>query len=407
MINKKLKKYVIGLSIVFATPGILLAAPNEFDLSTNATDTMARLFDGKLLPDQMVEVLSQVDTLVPSATISKGTQSHDFIISNKKLGEIEIKHEGEKYDLFDFLALNRIAGIMILKDGKVVLEEYQLGLKPDMRWLSASMIKSVTSTLVGIAIKDGHIKSLQDAVTDYLPQLKGSGYEDVTLENILQMRSGVSWDETYNDPSSDRRKMLILQHEQKPGAFIEFMSTLTRDEPAGSRYNYSTGETYLIGSLIEAAVGKPLPEYLSERLWQPLGMQQDGRWWLMSSSGPITAGGGYAATLRDYARFAQFVADDAVIDGKKQVPDNWFEQAAISGTEDMGYGYQWWTYDKPNDATINAGALAARGVYGQSMYIHPKENIVVVLLGAQSKTAGRGVIPYDLLHSQVVELLRE
>src|SRR5690625_2731134 len=405
MLKAVLKTNVVALSLVLGLSSSM-AAPNEYALDSDNEVTMARLFDGHLLPDQMIEVLSSVDQLVPSATIAKGDKVSEFELSDRSLGNVDFEYKDKNYDIFDFMALNRIAGMLILKDGKVVLEEYQLGLEPDMRWLSASMVKSLTSTLVGLAIADGHINSVDDMVVDYLPVLKDSGYDGVTIKQILQMRSGVKWDETYNDPNSDRRQVLDLQHKQEPGAFLEFMSTLEREVPAGSRYNYSTGETYLIGALVEAAVNKPLPEYLSERIWQPLGMERDGKWWLMSPEGPITAGGGYAATLRDYARFAQFIASGAVIDGESLVPEGWFEEAGKTGIDDIGYGYQWWTYDKPGDDPIHNGAVTARGVYGQSMYINFDEDLVIVILGAQSKTAGMGVIPYDVFHAEVAKALQ-
>lgn len=364
------------------------------------------LFDGQLMPDDMVQVLSHVDVLVPSATIKKGAAVVPFEKSSITLPALKITQQDKTYDLYDFLALNRVAGLMILKDGKVVMEQYNLGIDDQTRWLSASMIKSLTSTLVGVAIKDGHIDSVQDQVVKYLPELKGSGYDGVTIEQILQMRSGVQWDETYNDPKSDRRQVLEMQYRQKPGEFLRFMATLTRAHEPGTQYNYSTGETYLVGSLLEAAVGKPLQDYLSEKLWQPLGMEQDGRWWVLSPEGPITAGGGYAATLRDYARLAKFYADKGVLNGQQLVPDGWFESATRSGTPDKGYGYQWWTFDKPTDDPTHRGAFSARGVYGQSMYIHPNAGVVIVLLGAQSKTGGRMVVDYDAFHAAVVQALQ-
>lgn len=365
-----------------------------------------RLFDGQLMPDDMVQVLSHVDVLVPSATIKKGDQVRPFERAGIELPPLRILQNGTTYDLYDFLALNRIAGAMILKDGKVVLEQYNLGITPQTRWLSASMIKSLTSTLVGVAIKEGHIKSVHDQVVDYLPELKGSGYDGVTIEQILHMRSGVKWDETYNDPKSHRRQVLEMQYRQQPGEFLKFMATLERAHEPGTQYNYSTGETYLIGSLLAAATGRPVEEYLSEKLWQPLGMEQDGRWWVMSPEGPITAGGGYAATLRDYTRLASFYANKGVLDGKQLVPDGWFEQATVSATPDKGYGYQWWTYDKPGDAAVHEGAFAARGVYGQAMYINPSAGVVIVLLGAQSKTGGRTVVNYDAFYEAVIEALK-
>lgn len=364
------------------------------------------LFDGQLMPDDMVDVLSHIDQLVPSATIKKGNKVRPFKKSSLTLPGLQIKQGDVSYDLYDFLALNRIAGLMILKDGNVVTEQYNLGIDDQTRWLSASMIKSLTSTLVGVAIKDGHIKDVQDDVVTYLPELKGSGYDGVTIEQILQMRSGVQWDETYNDADSDRRQVLEMQYRQTPGEFLEFMATLKRAHEPGTHYNYSTGETYLVGALLEAAVGEPLQDYLSHRLWQPLGMEQDGRWWLLSPEGPITAGGGYAATLRDYARLAQFYADGGVLDGEPLVPDDWFKHATTSATPDQGYGYQWWTYDKDSDDPAHHGAFSARGVYGQAMYIHPETNTTIVVLGAQSKTAGRMVVDYDAFYLAVVNALR-
>ncbi|HRL20879.1 MAG TPA: serine hydrolase, partial [Alcaligenes sp.] len=364
------------------------------------------LFDGQLMPDDMVQVLSHVDVLVPSATIRKGAAAVPFETSSITLPALSIRQHDKTYDLYDFLALNRVAGLMILKDGKVVMEQYNLGINEQTRWLSASMIKSLTSTLVGVAIQDGHIGSVQDQVVKYLPALKGSGYDGVTVEQILQMRSGVRWDETYNDPKSDRRQVLEMQYRQQPGEFLTFMATLKRAHQPGTQYNYSTGETYLVGSLLEAAVGKPVQDYLSEKLWQPLGMEQDGRWWVLSPEGPITAGGGYAATLRDYARLAKFYADKGVLNGQQLVPDAWFETATRSATPDKGYGYQWWTYDKPTDDPIHRGAFSARGVYGQSMYIHPESGVVIVILGAQSKTGGRMVVDYDAFHAAVLKALR-
>lgn len=364
------------------------------------------LFDGQLMPDDMVQVLSHVDVLVPSATIRKGAAAVPFETSSITLPALSIRQHDKTYDLYDFLALNRVAGLMILKDGKVVMEQYNLGINEQTRWLSASMIKSLTSTLVGVAIQDGHIGSVQDPVVKYLPALKGSGYDGVTVEQILQMRSGVRWDETYNDPKSDRRQVLEMQYRQQPGEFLTFMATLKRAHQPGTQYNYSTGETYLVGALLEAAVGKPVQDYLSEKLWQPLGMEQDGRWWVLSPEGPITAGGGYAATLRDYARLAKFYADKGVLNGQQLVPDAWFETATRSATPDKGYGYQWWTYDKPTDDPVHRGAFSARGVYGQSMYIHPESGVVIVILGAQSKTGGRMVVDYDAFHAAVLKALR-
>ena len=173
--------------------------------------------------------------------------------------------KGKRYDLFDYLSLNRVSGLLVLKDGKIAFEDYELGNTDQTRWVSWSIVKSISSTLVGAAIQDRYIGSLDDKVTKYLPQLAGSAYDGVTIKNVLQMASGVKWNETYTDPESDRRHMLDLQIQQKSGAILKFMAGLPRAAAPGTVWNYSTGETHVIGALLGAAVKRPLAQYLLKR----------------------------------------------------------------------------------------------------------------------------------------------
>src|SRR5262249_11858483 len=160
-----------------------------------------------------------------------------------------------------------------------VFEDYELGITSASRWPSFSMAKSVSSTLVGAALQQGLIKSLDDPITQYVPALRGGAYEGVSVRNILQMASGVKWNEAYTDPKSDRRKLLEKQLEQKPGSIVAYMNTLSRAGAPGSIWNYSTGESFLVGAVIEGATKKSLATYLSETFWQPLGMEKDATWW--------------------------------------------------------------------------------------------------------------------------------
>src|SRR5262249_42059923 len=153
------------------------------------------------------------------------------------------------------------------KDGRIAHEQYELGNTEKTRWMSMSIIKSFTGSLVGAAIKDGYIKSLDEQLTTFLPQFVGTAYEGVTVRNLVQMASGVRWNETYTDPSSDRRQLLDVQNSQKPGAVLELMAKLPRAAAPGTRWNYSTGETQVVAALVRAAVKKPLAQYLSERIW--------------------------------------------------------------------------------------------------------------------------------------------
>jgi CubicO group peptidase (beta-lactamase class C family) len=345
-----------------------------------------QVFDGKMLPRVEVATFEHSDTLFPVKVVQRKGPVRPLRASAIHLKGLQFKSGSQDYDLFDYLAYNRVAGLLIVKNGEVVLEDYELGTGPGARWPSFSMAKSVSSTLLGAAMQQGLIKSLDDPVTQYLPEMKGGAYEGVSIRNILQMASGVKWDETYTDPKSDRRKLLEAQLAQKPGAIIAYMNALQRAGAPGTIWNYSTGESFLIGALLERVTHKPLATYLSETLWSPLGMEKDATWWTESPGGMGLSGSGLGATLRDYARFGSFVLNDGVVDGKRIVPEGWFREACsahlIGGTR-VDYGYFWWPI--PEGDAIHHGAFQARGIFGQHMYINPAEKLVIVVLSARPK----------------------
>ena len=172
-----------------------------------------------------------------------------------------------------YLAGQRMAGLVIVHDGKMRLERYGLGFDSAGRWTSFSVAKSITSVLVGAAIRDGHIRSMDDKVSDYIPQMKGSAYDDVSIRQLLTMTSGVRWNEDYADPNSDVARFNNHQPEEGVEALVSYLRRLPREVPAGTRWNYSTGETNLVGILVSQATKRPLAEYLSERIWIPAGCQ--------------------------------------------------------------------------------------------------------------------------------------
>lgn len=345
-----------------------------------------QVFDGAMLPEVEVLTFEHSDTLFPVKQVRAGGPVRPLPRAPKKLTNVEFQSRGTEYDLFDYLADNRVAGLLVLKDGKVALEDYELGIRPETRWISFSMAKSVASTLVGAAVQQGLIANLDEPLIHYLPALKSGPYAVVSVRNILQMASGVKWNETYTDPQSDRRKLLDKQLEQKPGSIVAYMNTLSRAGAPGSIWNYSTGESFLVGALLEAATHKPLATYLSETLWSPLGMEQDATWWVESPGGMGLAGSGLGATLRDYGRYGLLVQQDGVLDGKRVVPAGWFEQATrphkIGGTS-VDYGYLWWPI--PKGDPIHHGAFEARGIFGQHLYINPQQKLVIVVLSARPK----------------------
>src|SRR5262249_17485499 len=163
-----------------------------------------------------------------------------------------------EYDLDDYLELNRIAGLLVLQDGRVKFERYRFGNTARTRWMSMSIAKSITSTLVGAEIRQGYIRDLSDSVTRYVPALRGTAYDGAALRDVLMMASGVQWNETYTDATSDRRRLLDAQIAQMPGAALAVMKSLPRAAPPGTRFNYNTGETQVVAEVLHAAVGKPL-----------------------------------------------------------------------------------------------------------------------------------------------------
>ena len=279
-------------------------------------------------------------------------------------------------DVDAYMAKQRNAGLIIVQDGKIRLEKYALGYSASGRWTSFSVAKSFTSTLVGAAVKDGYIKSLDDKVTVYIPGLKGSAYDDVSVKQLLTMTSGVKWNEDYTDAKSD----VALFNMQKPVAgediTVSYMKTLPREAPAGSKWVYKTGETNLIGVLVSSATGKTLSAYLSEKVWKPFGMEQDAVW-MLGATGHEISGCCMSASLKDYTRFGQFILNGGVAGGKKVLPDDWLpaattKQASID-LPGRGYGYQWWTNDD--------GSFAAQGIFGQGIFIDPKRKLIIASNG--------------------------
>jgi CubicO group peptidase (beta-lactamase class C family) len=271
------------------------------------------------------------------------------------------------------------AGVMVLVNGKVVHEEYGLGLKPADRWTSFSVAKSFTSTLLGAAVKDGYIASLDDPVIKYIPGLKGSAYEGVTVRQLATMTSGVKWDENYTDPKSDVAQMNRFVVEYGADAIVAQMKALPREVPAGEKWVYKTGETNLIGVLVENAVGKPLAEYAQSKIAEPAGFA-GGLFWMVDPRGGNIGGCCLSITLADYARMGQFALEG----GKGVVPEGWFAEATDSavdfGTSGFGYGYQWWTYPQ--------GTYGAQGIFGQGITIFPQQRVVVAYVGNWAQASG-------------------
>ncbi len=283
----------------------------------------------------------------------------------------------ESYSIDDFMSRNHVAGLLVVKNGAIVQERYGLGNTKDSVWISYSMAKSVVSLLYGAAIEDGYISSLDAKVTDYLPALKHSSYEGVTIRHLLQMASGVQWNEDYADPKSDVGNY--------PGGnvvrLLEFLGAKPRVAAPGTRFNYSTGETDLAGVVLRAAIGNNLATYLAHKIWTPM-MESPAYWATHGAGGGERGGCCLYATLRDYGRLAQFVLNDGMRpDGTRVVPQGWLKESTTPSPAAKGYGYLWWLNE---DRTFRAS-----GIYGQGIYFNPAKNLAIVVLSSWTAASDR------------------
>lgn len=359
--------------------------------------TIENIYNGDMFPELAISTFRNIERLFPTRAIPASTRPEPLEQSRQSLQPFKshikdttIDKTEQHYDLYDYIALNSVTGIVVLKEGRLVYEDYFHGNGPDTRWMSMSVAKAVTSTLVGAAIQDGHIESIDDPTVKYVPELEGSAYENTTVRHILGMNSGVKWDETYTNPDSDRRAFLKAQLAQRPGALLEVMKDLPAAGKPGHTHNYSTGETTVAGEIVIGATGKSLSGYLHEKIWEPYGMEAEASWWLDAPDGNEIGGSGISAVLRDYARFAQFFLDGGKAGGRQVLPEGWTETAGqpvtLENGETVDYGLMWWP--AWTEKSKENKAFQAIGIHGQVIHIDPAEKVVIAISSARPKPMG-------------------
>jgi CubicO group peptidase (beta-lactamase class C family) len=292
--------------------------------------------------------------------------------------DLEVRYEsgGAVWDAARFMEHNHVAGLLILHRGRIVLERYGLGQTEHEQWVSFSVAKSVTSTLLGAAVRDGLIGGLDDPVTRYVPELSNSGYAGVTVRQALTMTTGLQWDEDYKNPDSDWGRTLSVDvpGDTRPAVdIVKYMAGLPRAKAPGTVFVYNSGNAQILGVIVQRATHKTLAAYLEEKVWKPAGMEADA-FWVRDRFGRTLGRSLLNATLRDYGRFGYFFMHGAAINGVSILPAGWVADATRShiktGWGDIGYGYQWW---------INPdGTYRALGICGQMIFLDPKADIVVV-----------------------------
>ena len=305
-------------------------------------------------------------------------------VENIQLPET-FEHEGQTFDMMDFLDSSYTQGFLVIQNDTIVYENYWRGLNETKRHISWSMAKSVISALLGVAQDEGAIGSVEKTVDEYLPQFKGTGYEGVKVKDVLQMSTGVKFNEDYGDPKSD------IQRWFRTFAFGEsqddFATTMVNERPPGTYNHYVSINTHVLGMILVKTTGKTISEYFKEKLWDPIGAEHDA-YWLIDDQDMEMALGGLNATLRDYGKIGRLFLNNGNWNGKQLVSERWVEASRAtdaehltassknSAHEDVGYGYQWWIPDGDD------GELWARGVFNQYIYINPTTNTVIVKLSA-------------------------
>ncbi|MBB6254921.1 serine hydrolase domain-containing protein [Nitrospirillum iridis] len=285
--------------------------------------------------------------------------------------------QGQRYTPEQFLDRTYTNALLVMKDGRVVTEIYRNNTTEQTRFMAWSMTKSITSILIGCALQERRIKSLDDRITQYLPELKDGGYEGVTIRQVLQMRSGVDYEERYdfaNPGIAARNHELALV--ENVVRFADAARAIKRIHAPGEVWQYKTLDTAVLGWLLErVSGGSTLAAYAAQRLWEPLGAERDG-FFIMDGPpgvGREFNGAGFNATLRDFARIGQMMLQDGQANGHQIVSPAWVQESTkATGGPGPGYGYQWWI---PNDH-----AFQAIGLQGQYIFVDRPTRTVVVKL---------------------------
>lgn len=369
--------------------------------------TVREMYDGVLPTEMAVNTFRNIDRLFPSRRIAAGAKSIPLPLDLQTFQSFHFVDRGRRFSLDQYVELNKVAGLLILKDGKIKFEQYRYGNTDKTRWMSMSIAKSVTSMLFGMALKEGKIRSLDDVVSRYVPALREGAYKEVRVRDVLTMSSGVRWNEAYSDPRSDRRRLLEAQIAQQPGAAMAIMRSLSRVAATGERFNYNTGETQVAAEVLRHALGMPLSRYLSEKLWSKLGMEADATWWLDAADGTEIGGSGVSATLRDYGRLGLLMLNGGLVGKQAVFPAGWTYEASTPKTlatgEVVPYGYLWWPLTSAQG--MRDAAYTGVGIHGQYLYINPRKNLVIVVWGAQSKPTGGAVLNDQAFFNAVAEML--
>ncbi|MET0291916.1 MAG: serine hydrolase [Steroidobacteraceae bacterium] len=365
------RKLAICVLALFTASAQAAPSPAMIELRRHLTDASINTLTFHNI-DEMFETL-------PVPTAGKATSMP------KRIAPLDFTYrfEGREIPASEFAERSFTNALLILKDGRIVHEQYLNGNHERTHFLSMSVAKSITSILIGMAVADGSIASIDDPIVKYATSLKGSGYEGVSIRDALMMRSGVDWNERYDfgkeSPMQQLHDEAIVQNKIR---FTDPAASLKRKHEPGKVFNYSTVETGVLGLVLEGAVRKPLPQYMAERWWKRAGMESGGFWLADGEPGVGRAvnGMGFNAVLRDFGRIGQMMLDGGKANGAQLLPSAWVREATVAAISeptnlrtDLGYQYQWWTF-------LGSPAYMAVGLQGQRIFVDPSTRTVIVKL---------------------------
>ena len=336
-----------------------------------ALNTTLTLFD----EDKIVENFRSVAEFWPTRSLTQAKVPYIYTYGDSLNVPSSFAYNDQKLGTQQFLKDSWTTGLIVIQNDEIALEDYYLGNSAVTQNISWSMAKSFISALIGIAVNEGHIKSIEQSVDAYATSLEGSGYEGVSIKNVLQMSSGVAFNEDYGDFYSDINRWgrdFSLGNSQDA-----FAATLKNDIEPGTVNHYVSINTHVLGMVLTQATGRSITDYMQEKLYNPMGMEHDGLW-IIDGQGMEMALGGLNLTLRDFAKLGSLYLHDGTFNGQQIVPASWvadsrtMDQPHLLPGNDFGYGYQWWMVGG------DSGEFMAMGVYGQYIYINPETNTVIV-----------------------------
>ncbi len=336
----------------------------------------------------LIGLHSHYDRLFPAHEVARGPAASNLARAPHEL-ELAYTYRGERHDLGDYLARHPTTGLLVLHGGTILFEHYQYGRTEQDRFLSQSMAKTVNAMLVGIALGEGAIRSVDDPVETYAPELAGSEIGRTPIRALLHMASGIAFTETYDGHDDSARLFRLLFAPNGPGTAGALRQFDTREAPPDTIWHYAGLNSEALGLVLARATGMPLAAYLSTRIWSRIGAEANAAW-TVDASGLETGACCLSATLRDWGRLGLLLAQDGAWEGQQVVPRQWVLDATTPPAPDSflaprrmtrfyGYGYQVWLLPGPRRQ------FALLGIHGQAILVDPESRLVLVHTAARLK----------------------